>query len=144
MPVPPRISLVTLGVAAVARATAFYESLGWHRSSSSQDGNVTFFAMQGSALALYGREPLADDAGVDPGGDGFRAISLALNGDSRDEVDEIVRAWLDAGATLVKAPEEVFWGGYSGYVADLDGHLWEIAHNPYAPNDASGRMQLPD
>jgi catechol 2,3-dioxygenase-like lactoylglutathione lyase family enzyme len=144
MPVPPRISLVTLGVADVARSTAFYESLGWRRSSSSQEGNVTFFAMQGSALGLYGREPLADDAGISAAGDGFRAVTLALNCDSPAEVDEVVRAWLDAGALLVKAPEEVVWGGYSGYVADPDGHLWEIAHNPYAPNDDAGRMQIPD
>jgi hypothetical protein len=144
MTVPQRISMVTLGVADVARSTAFYESLGWRRSSSSQDGAVTFFSMQGSVLGLFGREPLADDAGVSSDGDGFRAVSVALNCDSPAEVDDVVRQWLAAGALLVKAPEEVFWGGYSGYVADPDGHLWEIAHNPYAPNDGDGRMQLPE
>ena len=144
MTVPARISLVTLGVADVARSTAFYESLGWRRSSSSQDGDVTFFAMQGSALALYGREPLAEDAGVSPSGDGFRAVTIALNCDSPAEVDQVVSEWLASGALLVKAPESVFWGGYSGYVADPDGHLWEIAHNPHSPNDADGRMQIPE
>ena len=143
MSVPQRLSLVTLGVADVARSTAFYESLGWRRSSASQD-EVTFFTMEGSVLALFGREPLAADATVDPVGAGFRAVSLALNCADRDEVDTVYRAWLDAGANPVKVPEAVEWGGYSGYVADPDGHLWEIAHNPFAPNDAGGRMQLPD
>jgi uncharacterized protein len=141
--VPARISIVTLGVADVTRATAFYESLGWRRSSASQ-ATITFFAMQGSVLALYGREPLADDVGVPAAGDGFRAVTLALNCDSRDEVDAVFAEWVAAGATPVKHPEPVFWGGYSSYVADPDGHLWEIAHNPYSPNDESGRMQLAD
>jgi catechol 2,3-dioxygenase-like lactoylglutathione lyase family enzyme len=144
MTVPQRISMVTLGVADVARSTAFYESLGWRRSSASQDGAITFFATQGSALGLFRRESLADDAGVAPDGDGFRAVAVALNCDSPAEVDAVVQQWLDGGALLVKAPEKVFWGGYSGYVADPDGHLWEIAHNPSSPNDDDGRMQLPD
>lgn len=144
MSVPQRISLVTLGVADVARATAFYESLGWRRSSASQDGGITFFAMQGSALALFGRDDLAHDAGVDPAGTGFRGVSVALNCDSRGEVDDVFAAWVAAGATAVKPPEAVFWGGYSSYVADPDGHLWEIAHNPMSPNDGSGRMTLPE
>ena len=100
--------------------------------------------MQGSALGLLVREALADDAGVDGDGSGFRAVTMALNCDSRDEVDTVFGEWVAAGAEPVKRPEAVFWGGYSSYVADLDGHLWEIAHNPYAPNDEAGRMQLPD
>ena len=135
--------MVTLGVADVARSTAFYESLGWRRSSASQD-TITFFALQGSVLGLFGREALADDAAVDPSGSGFRGISLALNCDDRAEVDAVFAEWLAAGATAVKQPEAMFWGGYSGYVADPDGHLWEIAHNPYSPNDDHGRMQLPE
>jgi hypothetical protein len=135
--------MVTLGVADVARSTAFYEALGWRRSSASQD-TITFFSMQGSALAIFGRESLAEDARVDPGGSGFRGVTLALNCADRDEVDTVHAAWLAAGATPVKAPEVMSWGGYSGYVADPDGHLWEIAHNPYSPNDDDGRMQLPD
>jgi uncharacterized glyoxalase superfamily protein PhnB len=144
MSVPPRISLVTLGVSDLARSTRFYESLGWKRSGSSQD-TITFFRMQGSMLGLYGHDALADDAGVSPGsGDppGFRGVTLAINCDSRDEVDAVFTEWVAAGATPVKQPEAVFWGGYSSYVADPDGHLWEIAHNPYSPNDADGRMQL--
>jgi len=139
-----RLSLVTLGVADVARATRFYESLGWRRSSSSQDGSVTFFAMEGSALALFGRGDLAHDAGVESDGAGFRAVSLAMNYDSPDEVDAVYAEWVAAGATPVKPPEAVSWGGYSSYVADPDGHLWEIAHNPYEPNGPDGRMQIPD
>ncbi len=143
MAVPQRLSMITLGVDDVTRSTAFYESLGWRRSSASQP-TVTFFSMQGSVLGLFGRQSLADDAGVSSDGDGFRAVTLALNCDSPADVDDVVDQWLAAGALLVKAPEEVFWGGYSGYVADPDGHLWEIAHNPYAANDPDGKMQLPD
>ena len=144
MGVPQRISMVTLGVADVARSTDFYESLGWRRSSASEDDWITFFAMQGSVLGIYGREPHAADVGVDPAGSGFRGVTLALNCDSRDDVDAVVAAWVGAGATLVKAPQAVEWGGYSSYVADPDGHLWEIAHNPFSPNDEAGRMQLAD
>ena len=105
---------------------------------------MTFFVMQGSALGLYQREALADDAQVSPDGIGFRGVTVALNCDSREEVDTVFAEWVAAGATPVKPPEAVFWGGYSSYVADPDGHLWEIAHNPYSPNDESGRMQLAD
>ena len=143
MAVPQRLTMVTLGVADVARSTSFYESLGWRRSSASQAA-ITFFSMQGSVPGLFGREALAEDAAVDPAGSGFRGVSLALNCDDRDEVDAVFADWVAAGASPVKPPEAVFWGGYSGYVADPDGHLWEIAHNPYSPNDADGRMILPD
>ena len=135
--------MVTLGVADVARSTSFYESLGWRRSSASE-GSITFFSMQGSALALFQREALADDARVSADGTGFRAVTIALNCDSRAEVDEVFAAWVAAGAVAVKQPESAPWGGYSSYVADPDGHLWEIAHNPYSPNDADGLMSLPD
>jgi len=135
--------MVTLGVTDVARSTAFYESLGWRRSSASED-TITFFSMQGSVLGLYDRQALAEDAQVSADGTGFRAVTIALNCDSRDEVALVFAAWVSAGATPVKPPEAVFWGGYSSYVADPDGHLWEIAQNPHAPNDAAGRMQLPD
>lgn len=144
MAVPQRISLVTLGVADVARSTVFYESLGWRRSSASQAGEITFFVMQGSALALFGREPLAADAQVPAEGSGYRAVTLAINCDAEAEVDTVFDEWVRAGATPVKPPEHVEWGGYSSYVADPDGHLWEIAHNPYSPNDDAGRMRFAD
>lgn len=143
MSVPQRLTMVTLGVVDLDRSTAFYESLGWRRSSASQE-TVTFFRMQGSALGLFQRSALADDAGVDPEGTGFRGVTVSLNCADRDEVDAVFREWVAAGAVPVKRPEPVFWGGYSSYVADPDGHLWEIAHNPYAPNDADGFMPLPD
>ena len=143
MSVPQRLTMVTLGVADVARSSAFYEALGWRRSSASQDA-ITFFSMQGSVLGIFGRDDLAEDARVDPAGSGFRGVTLALNCADRAEVDAVHAAWIAAGATSVKPPEAVVWGGYSGYVADPDGHLWEIAHNPYSPNDDDGRMQLPD
>ena len=144
--------MVTLGVADVARSSAFYETLGWRRSSASED-TITFFSMEGSVLALFGRQALAEDAQLVDSmvadaatvtAGGFRGVTLALNCADRDEVDAVHAAWLAAGATSVKVPEAVFWGGYSGYVADPDGHLWEIAHNPVSANDAHGRMQLPD
>lgn len=142
MTVPQRVSLVTLGVADVGRSTTFYESLGWRRSASSQEGVITFFNMQGSALAVFGREALADDAHTPADGGGFRAVTLAINLDSEAEVDAVFDEWVAAGATPVKRPERVEWGGYSSYVADPDGHLWEVAHNPYSPNDADGRMHF--
>ncbi len=142
MSVPQRLTMVTLGVADVARSTAFYESLGWRRSSASQD-EITFFAMQGSVLGLFERRALAHDAGVDPAGEGFAGVTIALNCDSRGEVDEVFAEWVAAGGTPIKPPQPVFWGGYSSYVTDPDAHLWEIAHNPYSPNDDHGHMQLP-
>lgn len=134
--------MVTLGVSDVARSTSFYEALGWTRSAASQEA-ITFFTMQGSALGLFARDALAKDIGVPPDGNGFRGVTLALNCDSREDVDATFEAWCAAGAEAVKRPEAVFWGGYSSYVADPDGHLWEIAHNPFSPNDENGFMQLP-
>ena len=135
--------MVTLGVTDVARSTAFYESLGWRRSSASQD-TITFFTMQGSVLGLYRWAALADDAQLAADGTGFRGVTCALNCDGPDEVDAVFAEWLAAGAELVKQPETVEWGGYSGYVADPDGHLWEIAHNPFSPNDENGLMRFSD
>jgi predicted lactoylglutathione lyase len=142
MSVPARLTLVTLGVADVGRATSFYEALGWRRSSASRD-EVSFFQLGGLALSVFGREALAEDAGMSSDGQGFRGISLAINLESEAEVDRVAAEWVSCGATLVKQPERVFWGGYSGYVADLDGHLWELAHNPGFALLPDGSMQLP-
>jgi Predicted lactoylglutathione lyase len=141
MTLSPHLHLVTLGVADVARATAFYEALGWRRAEVSQE-SVTFIQLSGVVLALFGRESLAEDAGVAAEGSGFRGITLAHNADSAAEVDRIMAEALAAGATPVKTPEKVFWGGYSGYFADPDGHLWEVAHNPFFAKDAAGRLDL--
>ena len=141
MTIPQRISIVTLGVADLPASTAFYESLGWRASSDSMD-TITFFQTDGSVLGLYQREALAEDAGVPAEGSGFRGVTLALNCGSAAEVDDVYGVWLAAGAEAVKPPEKVFWGGYSSYVADPDGHLWEIAHNPYTSFGPDGRLQL--
>ncbi len=147
MTTPQRISFITLGVADVARSTRFYESLGWRRAPGSQDA-ISFFEMQGSAFALFGHGDLAHDAGVPDDGPGaghatFRGVALAVNVESRDEVDATFADWVDKGATPTKPPEAVFWGGYSSYVADPDGHLWEIVHNPLMPNSADGKVTFP-
>jgi uncharacterized protein len=138
---PPRLSIVTLGVADVGRATRFYESLGWQRSAASQQ-SITFLRMAGGVLALYEWNALAEDAEVPAEGSGFRGVTLASNQDSEAAVDAAFAAFVEAGATPIKEPTKVFWGGYSSYVADLDGHLWEIAYNPYMPLLDDGRLEL--
>ena len=142
MSIPARVNLITLGVADVGRATTFYEALGWRRSSASTD-DVSFFDLGYVVLGVFGRAALADDAGVPAGSPGFGGITLAINFEDVEAVGAAVVSWVAAGGTVVKQPERVFWGGYSGYLADLDGHLWEIAHNPYFPFDDRGVIQLP-
>lgn len=146
MTIPQRISIVTLGVADLAVSTAFYASLGWQKSASSED-TITFFQMQGSVLGLYEHHALADDAQVpaEPfvdGTRGFRGVTLAQNLDSIEAVDAVFAEWVAAGATPLVDPHTAEWGGHSSYVADPDGHLWELAHNPYANFDAHGNLML--
>jgi predicted lactoylglutathione lyase len=141
MSLDPRISLITLGVADLARSTEFYERLGWKRSSASQDA-VTFIQLKGIVLALFSRQSLADDANVANTSPGFSGVTLAHNVASERGVDAVYKFALSCGATPVKKPEKVFWGGYSGYFADPDGHLWEIAHNPFFPLDREGHVVL--
>jgi len=125
----PRISMITLGVADLARSVAFYEQgLGLPRMDSPPE--VAFFTLNGTWLALYGREALAEDAGISPAGSGFAGFTLAHNLASEAEVDALMAQAVAAGARLVKPAQKVFWGGYSGYFADPDGYLWEVAHNP--------------
>jgi uncharacterized protein len=144
MSVPARLTVATLGVADVSRSTEFYAALGWTLSSASVPGVVSFFHTTGGALALWGADDLAADAGVPArtGGD-FRGVSLAVNVGSRAEVDAALRTAVQAGATLVRAGGATDWGGYLGYFADPDGHLWEITHNPGWPLDPDGRLRLP-
>lgn len=138
----PRISLVTLGVRDVGRARSFYEALGFEASSASND-SVAFFAAGGAVLGLYGRKALADDATVQDSTSGFSGIALAHNVASEAEVEAVLNEAAAAGGRIIKPAQRVFWGGYSGYFADPDGHLWEVAHNPGFPLDAEGRLQLP-
>jgi catechol 2,3-dioxygenase-like lactoylglutathione lyase family enzyme len=136
-----RVSLITLGVADVAAARAFYEALGWECKEVEE---TVFVQAGGSAIVLWAREKLADDAGVeDTRADGFGGLALAQNVRSREEVDEIVAAAQAAGATLTKPPAATFYGGYAAYFADLDGHLWEIAHNPGFTLREDGSLVLP-
>jgi uncharacterized protein len=143
MALDPRISLITLGVEDVERATEFYERLGWKRSSVSQ-GEVTFIQLKGTVLALFSRAALAADAKVENTPKGFSGVTLAHNVASETGVDAVYKYAVACGATAVKLPEKVFWGGYSGYFADPDGHLWEVAYNPFFPQDASGHLVLPE
>jgi uncharacterized protein len=137
-----RISLVTLGVADVGRAKAFYEALGW-RGQELQE--TVFFQAGGLALVIWSREKLAADSGVEPGSTGaFGGIALAQNVRSTEEVDALVAAAEAAGATVTRAPSRTFYGGYAGVFADLDGHLWEIAHNPGFGLADDGALVLPD
>ena len=146
MTLEPRVSLITLGVENVAAATAFYERIGFSRSRGASTGEISFFPLSGGlVLGLYGRAALAADARIeDQGESGFSGITLAYNTRTELETDKLVAAFVAAGAQLVKSPEKTFWGGYSGYVADPDGHLWEIAFNPHWPIGADGGLTLPD
>ena len=137
-----RLCIVTLGVADLARARAFYEALGWKASPASQEA-ITFFQGNGTVLALFSRAALAHDAGVADAPTGFSAVTLACNVASEAEVDALFAKAVAQGAKALKLPQKVFWGGYSSYIADLDGHMWEIAFNPFFPLDADGRVRLP-
>jgi len=126
----PRISMITLGVRDLAASVKFYEDgLGFPRMESPPE--VAFFTLNGTWLGLYGRDALAEDATVSADGHGFESFALAHNVESEAEVNEVVSQAVQAGATLVKKPQKVFWGGYSGYFKDPDGHLWEVAYNPH-------------
>ena len=138
----PRISLITLGVGDLGRARRFYEALGFVASPASQ-GDVVFFQAGGMALALYPRDKLAEDATVTDTPPGFSGITLAHNLRSQAEVDALMALAESCGARIVKSARAAFWGGYSGYFADLDGHLWEIAHNPFFPLKEDGSLVLP-
>ncbi|SDE65941.1 VOC family protein [Limimaricola pyoseonensis] len=140
---PQRVTLITLGVADMARSKDFYAKLGWTPHGSSQD-SVTFYQMPGMVLGLFGLGDLAADQGRPNATLGTGAMTLAQNLPDREAVDAAWTAALDAGATPVKAPEKVFWGGYSGYWADPDGHVWEVAHNPFWPLSDDGTLTLPE
>jgi len=124
-----RVSLITLGVADLARARAFYEALGWTTRAGADD-DVVFFQTGGMIVALWGRTELAEDSGVEDTG-GWGGMTLAHNVRSPAEVDAVIDEARTAGATVPRAGAETFWGGYSGVFVDPDGHPWEVAHNPH-------------
>lgn len=128
----PKISLITLGVADLARSLVFYrDGLGWQPHNYSEGDECIMFRLDGTWLALYPRASLAEDAGVPAEGAGFPGFALAHNEPSREAADLVFARALAAGARAVKTPQDVFWGGYSGYFADPDGFLWEVAYNPF-------------
>jgi hypothetical protein len=130
----PRVSIVCLGVADLARATAFYrDGLGLPTDGDYKD--ITFFKLRGAWLSLYPRDLLAKDAQVPADGSGFAGFTIAHNVRSKEEVDRVLAEAVRAGAKLVKPAHDAFWGGYSGYFSDPDGFLWEVAWSPTFPLD---------
>lgn len=138
-----RLTLITLGVADLARSRAFYEKLGWTRAARGAEG-VAFFQAGGVVLSLYPRADLAKDAELSPDGAGFPGFSLAYNARTRDEVDAVLAEAVAAGGTLVKPAYDIFWGGYVGFFKDPDGFLWEVAWNPTFPLTEDGALVLPE
>ena len=140
-----RLSLITLGVRDLARSRAFYaDGMGWTPSELSNE-NIVFFQCLGVVFGLYGRDALAEDAALDNAeGSGFRGVTLAYNTRSKDEVDAVLAHAETIGAKIAKPAEDAFWGGYSGYFADPDGHLWEVAWNPGFAIDEAGNVTLPN
>ena len=137
-----RVTLITLGVADIHASARFYAGRGWVPYPASPDG-LTLFQMQGAALALFSRADLAADQNRAEGDLGTGAMTLAQNCEDVEQVDAVFQAALDAGATELKRPRKAVWGGYSGYFADPDGHVWEIAHNPGWPLSPNGALTLP-
>ncbi|MGR3462045.1 MAG: VOC family protein [Roseovarius sp.] len=139
---PQRVTLITLGVADLDRARAFYAALGWTPAAAQDE--VVFYQMNGLVLGLFGKSDLAADQGRPGAALGTGAMTLAQNFPTEAEVDAAYDRALAAGAAPLKRPEKVFWGGYSGYFADPDGHVWELAMNPFWPLAPDGSLTLPE
>jgi uncharacterized protein len=140
----PHISLVTICVADIAAATAFYERLGFAKSGASQEGEVTFFRAGPVVLGLWRRDAQVEDAKAEELWTGNGGIVVAMNCASEAEVDAMLDRAKAAGAALLKPATKVSWGGYNGYFADPDGHVWEIAYNPFWPLREDGQIELPE
>jgi catechol 2,3-dioxygenase-like lactoylglutathione lyase family enzyme len=144
MTIQARISLMTLGVTDLKASTAFYERLGWRRSQTAGNDSVSFFALDNIVLSLFSRASLAEDAVLDNTEPGFGGFALAINVRSEAEVEHTLLEAAKAGAKILKLGQKVFWGGFSGYFADPDGHPWEVAFNPFFPLNEQGQVVLPD
>ena len=136
-----RLSLVTLGVADLARAVAFYEELGWAPANDWREQDVAFFESGGMVMALWSREELAKDSETSDSG-GWGGVTLAHNVGSPEEVDAVLAEARAAGATIGREGAETFWGGYSGLFIDPDGHPWEVAHNPHWTIEDDGSLRI--
>jgi len=140
---PPHISMITLGVVDITAATAFYERLGFKRSSESRDA-VTFMRAGCVVLGLFGRDALKEDAKAGGLWTGNGGTAVAMNYASEAEVDAMMATAKAAGASILKPAEKTFWGGYGGYFADMDGHAFEVAHNPFWQMGENGFIDLPE
>jgi len=145
MTVSPNFSIVTLGVADIHRSAEFYRSLGWEQRGDISAG-ITWFKTSGTWIGIFGYDALAEDVGL-PAPQAaqlppYRGVTLAVNMNSEAEVDHAFAHVASVGARIVKQPERAEWGGYSGYFADPDGHLWEIAHAPGFTVDENGRIEI--
>ncbi len=136
-----RLSIVTLGVQDLARSRAFYDRLGWKVANEDGADAIVCYDLNGIGLALYPWEALAEDAQVPAGGTGFRGITLAYNVRSKQEVARVLAAAVDAGGAISKEAQDTSWGGHSGYFADPDGQLWEVAWNPHSELGKKGEFQ---
>lgn len=138
-----KLNLVTLGVNDFNRSVNFFETgLGWEKSSASMEG-LALFPLGGIVLVLHPRKDLAEDAAVNAEGSGFSGFTLSYNAKSEGEVDAVLKKVESLGATIIKLAQKVYWGGYSGYFKDLDGHLFEVAHNPFWELDEKDNLKLP-
>jgi predicted lactoylglutathione lyase len=135
-----RISLITLGVADLRPAMDFYTAMGW--KGRSPDGDVAFFQAGGMILALWSRAKLAEDSVMEDGG-GWGGVTLAYNTRSPEEVDAVLEEAAAAGGRVLRPGEKTPWGGYSGVFCDVDGHAWEVAHNPDWTIAGDGTVHIP-
>lgn len=136
-----RLSIITLGVSDLKKSTDFYESkFGWKKSELSNE-HISFFTLNGIQLALYGRNELAEDASINPEGNAFKGFTISYNAESKKEVDKLIEKFRANGVEIIKESQKVIWGGYSSYISDLDGNLWEFAFNPYLELDEKGNVK---
>jgi catechol 2,3-dioxygenase-like lactoylglutathione lyase family enzyme len=138
-----RISIVTLGTDDLPRAVAFWEAMGWPRKARAFEA-IAMFQCGGIAFAIYPFDKLAQDCGMQDRGPGFGGFTIAHNVGSEAEVDALIEIAVANGGTLQVKPHKAFWGGYTGYFLDPDGHPWEVAYNPFVPMGPDGEMLLPD